>query len=182
LSPAQVAAASGSEVVTVYPHRWAVPQDAWGRLFASARREIGVLVYSGLFVAEDRNLVRLFADKADAGVRVRILLGDPDSAEVAQRGADEGVDEAMAARIRAALVLYRSLRARGTVEMRLHQTILYNSIYFADDELLVNTHVWGRHATDAPVMHLRKAPAGDMAALYLESFEKVWDRAVPLDS
>ncbi|SDH16276.1 hypothetical protein SAMN05421505_11227 [Sinosporangium album] len=79
LSPAQVAAASGSEVVTVYPHRWAVPQDAWGRLFASARREIGVLVYSGLFVAEDRNLVRLFADKADAGVRVRILLGDPEN-------------------------------------------------------------------------------------------------------
>jgi len=49
LSRDQVAAASESEVVTVYPHRSEVPRDVWGRLFAEAESEIGVLVYSGLF-------------------------------------------------------------------------------------------------------------------------------------
>ncbi len=53
LSREQVAAASDSEVLAIYPHRSDVPRDAWERLFAAAEREIGVLVYSGLFLAED---------------------------------------------------------------------------------------------------------------------------------
>jgi transcriptional regulator with XRE-family HTH domain len=48
-----VGAASESELLAVYPHRWEVPRDAWERLFASAGQEIGILVYSGLFLAED---------------------------------------------------------------------------------------------------------------------------------
>src|SRR5579875_2656853 len=49
----EVAAASESEIISVYPHRWAVPREAWGRLFEQAEHEIGILVYSGLFMAED---------------------------------------------------------------------------------------------------------------------------------
>ncbi|MER6514498.1 XRE family transcriptional regulator [Nonomuraea sp. NPDC001636] len=178
----QVAAASESEIVTVYPHRWAVPRDVWGRLFSSASEEIGVLVYSGLFLADDTGIVRMFGEKADAGVRVRILLGDPDCAEVAQRGRDEGIDDGMAAKIRNVLVLYRSLQGRENVEFRLHATVLYNSIYRADDQFLVNTHVYGVPAGNAPVLHLRKVVGGDMVATYAESFERVWDGARPVGS
>ncbi|GAA5082365.1 transcriptional regulator with XRE-family HTH domain [Thermocatellispora tengchongensis] len=182
LTREQVASASESEIVTVYPHRWSVPRDTWGRLFAHAAEEIGVLVYSGLFLADDAGMVRLFGEKAGAGVRVRILLGDPDSAEVAQRGADEGIDAVMAARIRNALVLYRPLRGRENVEIRLHATVLYNSIYRADDQLLVNTHVYGTPAANAPVLHLRKVIGGDMVSTYVESFERVWAQAKPVES
>jgi transcriptional regulator with XRE-family HTH domain len=77
----EVAAASQSEVVTVWPHRWAVPRDTWGHFFSKAEREIGALVYSGMFVAEDIGVHKLFAERARAGVRVRLLLGDPDSFE-----------------------------------------------------------------------------------------------------
>ena len=181
LSREQVASASQNEIITVYPHRWAVPRDTWGRLFGEAEREIGVLVYSGLFLAEDAGMVRLFKDKAEAGVRVRILLGDPDSPEVAQRGADEGIDDAMAARIRNALVLYRPIRGLEAVEIRLHRTILYNSIYRADDQYLVNTHVYGTPAAEAPVLHLRKVAGGDMVATYANCFERVWADAQPVD-
>ena len=180
LSREQVASASESEIVTIYPHRWAVPRDAWGRLFATAEREIGVLVYSGLFLAEDSGVVQRFADKARAGVRVRILLGDPDSGQVTDRGADEGIDEAMAAKVRNVLVLYRPLYDVEGVEIRLHRTVLYNSIYRADDQLLVNTHVYGVAASNAPVLHLRKVAGGDMVHTYLDSFERVWDAAAPL--
>ncbi len=176
-----VGAASESELLAVYPHRADVPRDAWGRLFAAAERDIGVLVYSGLFLAEDPAAQRILAEKAAAGVRVRVLLGDPASPQVAERGADEGVDDVMAAKIRNALVLYRSLRAGGAAEFRFHQTILYNSIYRADDQLLVNTHIYGVMANNAPVFHLRKIPGGEMANTYMESFERVWDGAVPYE-
>ncbi|MER7209852.1 helix-turn-helix domain-containing protein [Streptosporangium sp. NPDC000239] len=182
MTPAQTAAVSETEIVTVYPHRWAVPKDAWGRLFASARQEIDILVYSGIFIAQDTGIVRVFADRADTGVKIRMLLGDPDSPEVAQRGIDEGINDGMAAQIKTALVFYRSLRRHENVEIRFHRTVLYNSIYRADDQLLVNSHVYGTFASNAPVMHLRKVPGGTMAATYLNSFESVWDQARPVES
>lgn len=179
LSREQVIQASEGEVLNVCPHRSDVPRDEWGRLFESAEHDIGVLVYAGLFLAEDSGIQRTFAEKAKAGVRVRILLGDPDSPEVAECGSEEGVDEAMAAKIRNALVLYRPLRKIEGAEIRFHRTVLCNSIYRADDELLVNTHVYGLTAACAPVWHLRKIPGGEIAGTYLESFERVWETAKP---
>ncbi|MDR8409776.1 helix-turn-helix domain-containing protein [Nonomuraea sp. 3-1Str] len=178
----QVAAASQSEVLTIYPHRWAVPRDIWGRLFSGASEEIDVLVYSGLFLADDAGLMRMFGDKARSGVRVRVLLGDPDSHEVSQRGADEGIGDSMAAQIRSALVFYRPIIGLDNFELRLHDTILYNSMYRADDEYLINTHVYGTRAGNAPVLHLRRVAGGDMVATYAESYEKVWAKATPVES
>ncbi len=45
------------ELGTVYPHRWAVPREAWVRLFESAERDIAVLAYSALFLAEDAGIL-----------------------------------------------------------------------------------------------------------------------------
>ncbi|WP_214108078.1 helix-turn-helix domain-containing protein [Acrocarpospora catenulata] len=182
LTREQVASASESEIVNIYPHRWTVPRDTWGRLFSDAAEQIGILVYSGMFLAEDSGLVRVLGEKARTGVQVRILLGNPDSAEVAQRGADEGIDEVMAAKVRNALVLYRPILRIDGVQIRLHSTILYNSIYRADDQLLVNTHIYGAPAANAPVLHLRRVAGGDMVTTYLESFERVWSEATPVES
>ena len=167
--------------MAVWPRRSEVPRDAWGHLFSQAEREIGVLVYSRLFLSEDAGVQKIFKDKAKASVRVRILLGEPDSQVVADRGEDEGVGDAQAAKIRNALALYRPLRALEGVEFRFHRTVLYNSIYRADDQVLVNTHLFGVTAAVAPVWHLRKLPAGELAGLYIDSFERVWDTATPLD-
>jgi hypothetical protein len=83
----------------------------------------------------------------------------------------------MAARIRHALVLYRPLTDHPGIELRLHDTILYNSIYRADDDLLVNPHVHGCPAAHAPVLHLHKVDDQGMAATYVDSFERVWASA-----
>lgn len=177
----QVANASESEIVNIYPHRWTVPSDLWRDFFKNADRDIGVLVYSGLFLAENAGVQRAFRKKAESGATVRILLGDPSSANVAQRGADEGIDDTMAAKIRNALVLYKPLRSVPNVEFRMHQTVLYNSIYRAGEQLLVNTHIYNFPASQAPVLHLRRVAGGDMVTTYLESFERVWDGATPLE-
>jgi transcriptional regulator with XRE-family HTH domain len=178
----EVAAVSQSEVVAVWPHRWAVPRDTLGRFFSQAEREVGVLVYSGMFIAEDMGVLKLFAERARAGVRVRILLGDPDSPNVAERGATEGIGgEALTVKVRSSLGLFRPLLAEPGVEIRLHGTVLYNSIYRADEQLLVNTHIYGVMANNAPVFHLRKIPGGEMASTYMDSFERVWDGAAPYE-
>jgi hypothetical protein len=176
-----VAAVSESEIVAVYPHRSEVPRDVWEHLFSSAEEEIGVLVYSGLFLSEDARVQRLFKAKAGAGVRVRILLGDPDSQVVADRGVDEGVGDATVAKVRNALAVYRPLRSVAGVEFRFHRTVLYNSIYLADDQVLVNTHVYGVAAAQAPVWHLHKLAGGELTSLYLDSFERVWESATPAE-
>jgi hypothetical protein len=98
----------------------------------------------------------LLARKAAEGVSVRFLLGDPDSPHGDTRGQDEGIDAAMAAKICNVLVLYCALRQIEGVQFRVHSTVLYNSIYRADDELLVNPHVYGVAAAQAPVVHLRR--------------------------
>ncbi|MEV2278985.1 XRE family transcriptional regulator [Nocardiopsis sp. NPDC049922] len=181
LSPEQSKTASQSEIIEIYPHRWSVPPDLWKRLFKSAEEEISILVFSGFFLADDPSMLKLLADKARAGVRVRITLGDPESEAVAQRGRDEGIDELMSSKIKNVILMHKPVRAVEGAEYRLHGTTLYNSLYRADDELLVNTHVYGAPAAQAPVFHLRKIPGGGMMSTYMESYEKVWDGATPLD-
>ncbi|MFI6817232.1 XRE family transcriptional regulator [Nonomuraea sp. NPDC050328] len=168
------------EVQAIYPHRWAVPQAAWRLLFQSASREISILTYSSLFLAEDTGILRLLADRARAGVKIRVLLGDPDAPQVAARGTDEGIGaEVMAARVKNALVLYGTLSGVDNVEIRIHETVLYNSIYRADDELLINAHAYGTPAAQAPVIHLRAIDPPAATATYLASLETIWAAARP---
>src|SRR5690349_5752346 len=169
------------EVHATYPHRGSVPKEIWYRLFDQAEHDIGVLVYSGLFLAEDAELLGVLGTKARTGVAVRLLLGDPDSPHVEQRGRDEGIQEAMAAKIRNAILLYRPLIAAG-VAIRLHSTVLYNSVYRGDDEMLINQHIHGVAAAYAPILHLRQREADSVFGTYLNSFERVWTASTPLDS
>lgn len=172
------AEASQSELVRLYPDRGSVPRATWHQLFGGAREEISVLVHAGLFLAEDPATRRLLADQARAGVRVRMLLGDPSSSLVTQRGEEEGIGSAtVGAKIRNALSFLRPLAEQGLAEIRLHNTTLYNSIYRVDDQVLVNAHVYGNTAACAPVLHLRKISGGSLVTVYLECIERVWEQA-----
>ncbi len=168
------ARARPEELGTVYPHRWAIPRETWVRFFSSAEHEIGILAYSALFLAEDTGLLHLLADRGRHGVKVRIALGDPDSPHVAERGVEEGIGDAMPAKVRNALALYHPLCAIPNVEIRLHQAVLYNSIYRADDQLLINQHTYGIPAAQASVFYLHGAESGDMITTYIESFQRIW--------
>jgi hypothetical protein len=66
------------------------------------------------------------------------------------------------------------------IEVRTHATTLYNSLYCADDQQLVNAHVWGVNAYAAPVWHLRRHETGGMFDTYTDSFDAVWTTATPV--
>lgn len=119
--------------------------------------------------------MRVLAAKATGGVRVRLLLGDPDSENVIRHGADESED--VEADIRDALTLYRPLGGLVGAELRLHQTLLYTSIFRGDGELLVNPHVYGVMPAHSPVLHLGRDSGGEVARVYLDGFESIWSAA-----
>ena len=170
------------ELTAIYPHRWAIPRDVWAGFFKSAEREISVLAYSALFLAEDAGLLSIIEDKARNGVRVRIALGDPDSTCVTLRGQEEGIGDAMAAKVRNALRLYGLLLDGENVEIRLHSTVLYNSLYRTDDQLFVNQHAYGLPAAHAPVFCYHASDNHNMLTAYLNGFEHIWANADPFSS
>lgn len=177
LLAARTVNARPEEVVAIYPHRWSIPRETWHRLFSSASDEIAILAYASLFIAEDAGLVGLLRAQADSGVRVRLALGDPDCPEVASRGQQESIDSAVAAKIRNAIVLYEPLLESPHTEIRLHKTVLYNSIYRSDNEMIVNQHVYGVAAANSPVLHLRGDLASEIMSGYLASYEQLWKTA-----
>lgn len=170
------------EVRAVYPHRTAVPREGWIRFFSSAAREIGILAYSALFLAEDKGILRLLAEKGREGVNIRIALGDPEGSHTTRPKEEDIWDaDAMPAMVRKALTLWRSVAEVENVEIRLHQTVLYNSIYRADDtQLIVNQHAYGIPAPHASVFCLRDMGGGEMSSLYRDTFERLWAGTMPL--
>ena len=175
-------AASQAELVAVYPHRGAVPAGLWRRLMDDAEESVNVLVYSGLFLVDNQpDLPQRVASRARDGVRIRLMYGDPDSSIVAWRGDEEGIGDNLAARIRLTLKAMHAAFEVPGVEIRLHQTVLYNSIYRFDDDMLVNTHVMGSPAPQNPVLHLRRIDGGHLFDHYLRSFDHVWESAKPLE-
>jgi hypothetical protein len=173
-------AISTAELMEVYPTRGDVPADSWYSLIESARAHVDVLVYSGLFLPDGRaDLGAVLRQKAEEGVQVRLLLGEPSCEAVAVRGREEGTGDGMAARVRLALNLLRGVFDAPGVQLRLHQTTLYNSIYRFDDELLVNMHVYGAVAAQSPVLRLRRIAGGRLFDHYMASFERVWQGAAP---
>ena len=174
-------AANQAEFISLYPNRGAVPQQLWDALIESATAHIDVLVFAGLFLFDTRpRLPGHLASKADSGLSCRFLLGDPASRAVRQRGQEEGIAGGLAARIRTSIQYLAATQRSSGIEIRLHQTVLYNSIYRFDDDLLVNTHVHGAPASLNPVIHLRRAPGAHLFDHYMTSYERVWSRSIPL--
>jgi hypothetical protein len=174
----RAAQVSQSEVVNIYPRRGAVPQDLWQRLLDQVTRQVGILVYGGLFLPEQNHRwIPTLREKAEAGAQVELLFGDPEGKHVAERGDDEGIGSAMASKARNALAFYKELRDLDTVGIYYHDTTLYNSIYRFDDDMLVNTHLYGTPAAYAPVLHLRRLGGGELFDNYTASFNRVISRS-----
>ncbi|MGW5017051.1 XRE family transcriptional regulator [Streptomyces cacaoi] len=173
-------AAVGAELVGTYQNRASVPRDTWLTLLQEARRQIDVLVFSGTFFAQSNpHVARMLAERATAGVRVRLCFGDPDGRAVALRGREEGIGDALGAKIRASLTYYRPLLPEEGGEVRLHDTTLYNSLFRYDDNLMVNPHIWGQPASANPMFHLKRLDATGWFDSYAQSFDAVWAGARP---
>jgi hypothetical protein len=179
-SAPHVEAAGAGEVVAFYAHRSQVPKNFWLDLVLSAQDRIDVLTYASLFLPEDNpEALDVIKHKAFAGAKVRFALGDPDSPELALRGREEGLGDAIPGRVRMALAYYQPIMDTPGVEFHLHRTTLYNSILRFDDQMIINQHIYGTYGYCAPVLHLRRTPNGDLFDTYARSFDLAWAESYP---
>lgn len=178
LRQARAARAVSPELVALYDRRADLPVSTYTDLFAQARETLDILVYAAMFLHEAYpGMNDLLRERAVEGCSVRIALGDPDSPNVQQRGTEEKFGHGIESRCRLALMHYRPLIGTPGIEIRTHGTTLYNSLYRADDQVLVNAHVFGVNAYAAPVWHLRRNTDGGIFDGYAASFEAVWATA-----
>ncbi|WP_035859632.1 helix-turn-helix transcriptional regulator [Kitasatospora cheerisanensis] len=178
----RAARAISPELVALYEQRADLPVSVFVELMERATERIDVLVYAAVFLHEAYpRLNDLLRERAAEGCAVRIALGDPDSENVRQRGEEEKFGHGIESRCRLALLHYRPLLGTPGIEIRTHGTTLYNSLYRADDQVLVNAHVWGANAFAAPVWHLRRTGAGKLFDTYAASFDAVWNAALPVE-
>ena len=172
-------ALAGAELVAAWARRSDVPRHLWVDLLRQAERNVDLLAFAGLFLTEEHpEWTPLLRQKAEAGARIRLLLGDPVGRQLAARDLEQRIGGGVAGRVQAVLAHYRPLAE--VVEIRLHDTPLYNSIYRFDDELLVNVHVYGLLAAYTPTLRIRRID-GQFFNTYIESFERVWASARPPD-
>ena len=181
LWPDAAAATNGLDgLVGMYRTRTEVSPATVRSLLTDAREHVDILAFSALWLWDT---VPFFADtvaaKAADGVKVRVCLGDPDSAAVRLRGDEEGIGDRMAARCRNALDYARKIIAADPGAVRCSASTLYASLFRFDDDVLVNVHLWGSPAGENPVFHLRVGDDRGVAANVLRSFERVWADAQP---
>ena len=183
LTPDRAAEVSTSEVVTVYPHRHQLPPELWSRLVESTANRVDILVYAGMFLTDNPGLLKKLREKARNGMKVRILFGDPECDAVERRSVEEGIGSGtIAAKIKNVVSIFAPIADEPGIDIRLHDTTLYNSIFRFDDEMLVNMHVLGHMAPHSPTMHLRQLAGGSLFELYAESFESVWESSTAIPS
>ncbi|MEU4293199.1 XRE family transcriptional regulator [Kribbella sp. NPDC026596] len=167
------------DLVAIYPRRTAVTHEVWLSLLEPAVSEIGIIACDAMFLLQDTDFLRRLREQCAAGARVRIGLWVPDKATAAPDDLDA---EMRVANARGALSLLQPLLPYDGFELRLHDIVLYNSLYRVDDHLLVNQRAYGIVEAESPVFQYRRATGGDMFLSYLASFETIWSQAESLQS
>lgn len=167
--------------VRVFASRAQVPIGIWRDAFSSAIERIDVCVYGGTFLFDTvPGFGGMLRDAASRGVHLRFVVGDPGSAAVHQRGAEEEIGgDALSGRCRMTLARLEPLHVLENVEVRTQHTTLYASLFFTDDVLFANHHILGSPASDNPVIELLRDADVELWERYRQSFEAIWDASSP---
>lgn len=174
----EATAAAEAEVVKIYASRGEVPSRTWVSLIEASEESIDMLAFAGSFLHDAvPGFIQLLAERASAGVKVRLLFGDPDSLAVAIRGSEEGIGESLAARCALTWKYLAPLQDLDGVEMRSHSSTLYTSMFKFDDDLIANNHLLGTPASQAPTMHLRRIPPSPLFDNYVGALDTAWRKS-----
>jgi transcriptional regulator with XRE-family HTH domain len=174
---------TGTVPVSIYGSRADIPVTVWTELFGGASEAIDILVYGGTFLFDGVPRFRKTLTTAtERGVVVRFIIGDPDSAVVAQRGAEEQIGTTLAGRCQMTLALLQPLVGTAALQIRTHSTPLYTSMFRADDTLIANPHLYGAPASDNPAIVIRRHDAPELWHDHQAAFERVWDTGRPIQT
>ncbi|MFD7387060.1 helix-turn-helix domain-containing protein [Streptomyces sp. NPDC059852] len=150
------------EVVACYPMRSTAPYALWRTTLAGATTVIDLAVSNLLFLADAVwDLPTLLADKASAGVRVRIVTPEDPAGPVT------GLND-----------VFPSLLTVPGLRLSTHPG-LRADVLRADDDLLVTTPIDGSTPALAPVLHLRRLGPAPLTGGYLATLDHLFATATP---
>jgi transcriptional regulator with XRE-family HTH domain len=167
------------EVVTVYPYRSRVPSSLWRELLAGATQRLMFAGYTNYFLwLEVNNFHNTVTRKAESGVDVRFLVGDPDSDVTRQREQIEGVALTVSTRITVTLdELTKARRTAPQVQARLSDRHIATSVFVFDEDMIVCTHLADLLGHDSPTLHLRRRQADGLFDRFAGHVEHLWKDA-----
>lgn len=166
---------------TVYATRSQVPPDLWQQHFGCAQRTVDILVFAATFLFDTVDgFVDTLIDAAERGVAVRMLIGNPESASMILRGQEEAIGEAVVARCRTTAELLAPRATTPGLQIRMHQTTLYTSMFRVDDCMIANYHIYGSPGRNNPVMVFARPDEPRLWATLEQAFDRVWENATPL--
>lgn len=160
------------EVVRVYEAQHAAAEEI--QQLARDATEIDVLAVRGLgLLALNDSLLR--ARLEAGGVRVRVLLLDPDSAALARRAAEIGESaESLAAGVRLAESRLRELGGTCDIEVYRYATVPTWRVIRADQVAFVSTFDAGWEGHESATYKVMAAPGGPM----FRGFRRMFDAMV----
>jgi len=168
------------EIRAVFPTRFAIPTSLYRQVLADATREIALCAYSyyGLWNRVP-DLSEILRGKAEAGCRVRVTVGDPDSPMTRRL---EEVDPEPLAWASAIEFSRRTLEPLAdVVEVRRTDLTWGRSVYRFDDEAMVCLHVVPLPEASYPYLHLqRRQNDGIFDQVAVRHVEALWEAAGPV--
>lgn len=173
LETSDACAVTAADVERIWPTRSAISTEIWHGLFSRVSEQLDVLVYAGAFLIESLDLADVISWKASHGARVRFLIGEPDSAAVQMRASELSLPW-LPDRCRTTAQYLQQVSSASGIDIRLHRTTVYASLFRFDDILLANVHGFDVWACHSPVYQLRRSSSGRLFDFYRASFERAW--------
>jgi transcriptional regulator with XRE-family HTH domain len=176
---------SDREILDVFPRRSNVPGELWDRLIAGAKSDITLGGYTNYFFWTERpHFSETLREKAEAGVRVRILLGNPDGEVTRRRERIESAPLTLNTRIHITLDELATLGPVPGIEVKYSdanaEAHVSRSIFRFDREALVCEHIAERLGHGSLTFHLRRLHDDGPFDQYVAHLEHLWDGGTPV--
>jgi transcriptional regulator with XRE-family HTH domain len=168
------------EIEATYPTRSAMPRTVWQRLIGEAQHELVLCGFTSYFLwSEVPDLSAVLRAKAGAGVRVRFVLGDPDSANT--RRGEQLETTPLSTSMRIAHARRELEPLRDVVEVRQSDLGWGRSVWRGDHQAVASWNVLGTLGHESPVVHLRRRQDGGLFdQIAVRHTEALWAAARPL--
>jgi hypothetical protein len=167
---------TSAEMVAAYAFRSDAPTALWWNLVTQATRQIDLLGYTLYFLSlQHSDLIPTLAAKCEGGVKIRAVIGDPESEHLAYRDREEGSPLTLVIRVQTTLSTWAPLFNLPGFELRYQDMPLYNSVFRFDDEMLVTSHLYATPGSQAPMLHLRRLGPGGLFSRFSSHFEAAWN-------
>lgn len=171
------------EIASCWPVRAEMPNSDWGRLLRASKREITLAGWTCYFLwLETPNLGALLRQKAEAGCRVRFLIGSQTDPATAEREAIEQTPLTLSVRIAVTLDQLAKLNTVPGIEARYADRRLMGlSVFRFDDQAVVTPHLATSVGTDSPTFLVRKLSNDGLFEQFTTNHvEQLWTDARPV--